>query len=71
MNKKLARMVLALAGESLAGNALLAQETVAMLVVEEWRYTDMAEDLYDLVADWGTARDYKSAVALACWLLAQ
>ena len=71
MHKKLARMVLALAGENITGNALIAQETVAMLIVEEWRYKDMAEDLYDLVSDGGIAKDYKSAVALASWLLAQ
>ena len=71
MNKKLARMVLALAGESLAGNALIAQETVAMMIVEEWHYTPRSSEMHDMVAEWRNKGDYPSAVALASWLLAQ
>ena len=71
MNKKLARMVLALAGESITGNALIAQDTVAMLIVEEWHYTPRSDAMHDLVAEWRNKGDYASAVALAAWLLAQ
>ena len=72
MNKKLARLVLAVQRDiATTGAYSYAQEEVAMLIVEYWHYTPRADDMHDLVADWGVKRDYATAAALACWLLAQ
>ena len=73
MNKKLARLVLATQRDFIASGLeySYAIETVSMLIVEYWNYTPRADDMHDLVADWGIERDYNTAMALASWLLEQ
>ena len=74
MNKKLARLVLAVqrdVTETGATYSGYAMETVYMLIVEYWHNTPRSAEMHDLVASWRAKSDYASAVALAAWLLAQ
>ena len=72
MNKKLARLVLAVAQDNASTCAYSnAQDTVAMLIIEYWHYTQRSDAMHDVVAEWRNKRDYASATALAAWLLAQ